>query len=60
MGIAKMNSEDLGFMAELLTSGKVKPVIEKRYTLSEVGQALRYIGGKHTQGKVVISVSSGV
>jgi NADPH:quinone reductase-like Zn-dependent oxidoreductase len=57
MGIAKINPEDLGFMAELLTAGKVKPVIEKRYGLSEVGQALQYIGGKHTRGKVVITVS---
>ena len=57
MGIAKINAEDLGFMAELLKAGKVKPVIEKRYTLGEAGQALRYIGGKHTQGKVVITIS---
>jgi NADPH:quinone reductase-like Zn-dependent oxidoreductase len=57
MGIAKMASEDLGFMAELLTAGKVKPVIDRRYGLSEVGQALQYIGGKHTRGKVVITVS---
>jgi len=57
MGIAKINPEDLGFMAELLSTGKVKPVIEKQYGLSEVGQALQYIGGKHTRGKVVIAVS---
>jgi NADPH:quinone reductase-like Zn-dependent oxidoreductase len=57
MGIAKINPEDLSFMAGLLTAGKVKPVIEKRYGLSEVGQALQYIGGKHTRGKVVITVS---
>jgi NADPH:quinone reductase-like Zn-dependent oxidoreductase len=57
MGIARINPEDLGFMTELLTAGKVKPVIEKRYGLSEVGQALQYIGGKHTRGKVVITVS---
>ena len=57
MGIAKINPEDLGFMAELLTARKVRPVIEKRYVLSEVGQALQYIGGKHTRGKVIITVS---
>jgi NADPH:quinone reductase-like Zn-dependent oxidoreductase len=55
MGIAKMNSEDLGYMAELLAAGKVKPVIEKRYSLAEAGQALQYIGEKHTRGKVVIT-----
>jgi NADPH:quinone reductase-like Zn-dependent oxidoreductase len=57
MGIAKINQADLGFMAELLKAGKVKPVIEKRYGLSEAGQALQYIGGKHTRGKVVISIA---
>jgi NADPH:quinone reductase-like Zn-dependent oxidoreductase len=57
MGIAKINPEDLGLMSELLTAGKVKPVIEKVYGLGEVGQALQYIGGKHTRGKVVITIS---
>ena len=57
MGIAKINPEDLGFMAELLKSGKVKPVIEKRFSLEEAAQALEYIGPKHTTGKVVITVS---
>jgi NADPH:quinone reductase-like Zn-dependent oxidoreductase len=57
MGIAKMNAEDLGFMAELLAAGKVKPAIEKVYQLSEAAQALQYIGKKHTRGKVVISIS---
>jgi NADPH:quinone reductase-like Zn-dependent oxidoreductase len=59
MGIAKINSDDLGFMAELLASGKVKPVIEKRYELSEAGKALQYIGAKHTRGKVVVMVTLG-
>jgi len=58
MGIAKMNAEDMGFMAELLAAGKVKPVIEKVCQLSEAAQALQYIGRKHTRGKVVISVPS--
>jgi NADPH:quinone reductase-like Zn-dependent oxidoreductase len=57
MGIAKINAEDLAFMAELMASRKVRPVIEKKYGLNEVGQALQYIGGKHTRGKVVIAVS---
>ena len=58
MGIAKMKSEDLRYMAELLQSGKVKPVIEKEYGLAEAAQALQYIGEKHTRGKVVIKVSA--
>lgn len=57
MGVAKMNSPDLEYMAGLLASGKVKPVIERRYGLSEAVEALQYIGGKHTRGKVVISVA---
>lgn len=43
MGIAKMNSEDMGDMAELMAAGKVKFVIEGTYRLSEVGEALQYI-----------------
>jgi NADPH:quinone reductase-like Zn-dependent oxidoreductase len=57
MGIAKMDKGDLGFLAELLASGKVKPVIERRYNLSEAVQALQYIGPKHTRGKVVVTVT---
>jgi NADPH:quinone reductase-like Zn-dependent oxidoreductase len=57
MGVAKINAEDLGFMAELLTTGKVKPVIEAHYPLGETAKALQYIGLKHTRGKVVIDVS---
>ncbi len=56
MGIAKITAEDLDFMAELMKAGKVKPVIEKRYGLSDAAQALEYIGPKHTRGKVVITV----
>ena len=57
MGIAKINSDDLSFMAGLLSEGKVKPVIERKYQLNEAGQALQYIGEKHTRGKVIISVA---
>ena len=54
MGICKINANDLGVMAELLAAGKVKPAIEKRYTLAETPQALQYIGEKHPRGKNVI------
>jgi NADPH:quinone reductase-like Zn-dependent oxidoreductase len=57
MGIAKINADDLGYMAELLAAGKVKPVIENQYSLAETAQALQYIGGKHARGKNVITVS---
>ena len=49
-------NKDLAFMKELLEAGKVKPVIDRRYPLSEVAEALRYYGEGHSQGKVVITV----
>ena len=49
-------NKDLAFMQELIEAGKVKPVIDRRYTLSEVAEALRYYGEGHAQGKVVITV----
>ncbi len=52
----KSNKEDLVFMGDLLEAGKVAPVIDKRYPLSEVPEALRYIGEGHARGKVVITV----
>ena len=53
---AKPDQEDLVFIKELLESGKIKPVIDRRYPLSEVAEALRYYGTGHTRGKVVITV----
>jgi NADPH:quinone reductase-like Zn-dependent oxidoreductase len=46
---------DLLFLKELLETGKVRPVIGRRYTLSEVPEALRYLEEGHAQGKVVIA-----
>ena len=54
--MANINQEDLGAMKELLASGKVKPVIDKRYSLNKTADALRYLGKGHAQGKVVIIV----
>jgi len=50
------NQKDLVFMKELLEAGKVRPVIDRRYPLSEVAEALRYYGEGHSQGKVVITM----
>jgi NADPH:quinone reductase-like Zn-dependent oxidoreductase len=52
----KPNKEDLVFIGELLEAGKVAPVIDRRYTLSEVPEALRYLGEEHARGKVVITM----
>ncbi len=49
-------NKDLAFMKEFFEAGKVKPVIDKRYPLSEVPEALRYFGKGHNRGKVVITV----
>jgi len=53
---SKPNKEDLVFLKQLLEAGKVKPVIDRRYALSEVAEALRYLEEGHARGKVVISV----
>jgi NADPH:quinone reductase-like Zn-dependent oxidoreductase len=55
--IAKINTEDLRIIAELMASGKVKPVIDKCYGLSDAREALEYLGRKHARGKVVVSVA---
>src|SRR5438094_3328341 len=54
--IARITKEDLTILGELMSSGKVTPVIAKRYGLNEVPQALRYLEEGHAQGKVVITV----
>ncbi len=50
------NQKDLVFMKELLEAGKVKPVIERRYPLSEVPEAIRYLEEEHARGKIVITM----
>ena len=54
--LANINQEGLGVMKELLASGKVKPVIDRRYSLNDTADALRYLGEGHAQGKIVIVV----
>jgi len=53
---AKPNQKDYVFLIELFEAGKVVPVIDRRYPLSEVAEALRYYGEGHARGKVVITV----
>ena len=54
---AKENQEDLIFVKELIEAGKVKPVIDRRYPLSDAAGALLYYGEGHTRGKVVVIVT---
>jgi len=49
---------DLVFVKELIEAGKVTPVIDKRYPLSEVAVAFRYYGEGHSRGKVVVTIGS--
>ncbi len=51
------NRDDLLFLKELVEAGKARPVIERRYALSEVSEALRHVGEGHAQGQTVIRVA---
>ena len=55
---AKRSQTDLAFLKEILEAGKVVPVIDRRYTLSEAAEALRYLGEGHARGKVVIRIGT--
>ncbi len=54
--IANINQKDLVFLKELLEAGKVVPVIDRRYPLSDAAEALRYLEERHARGKVVLTV----
>jgi NADPH:quinone reductase-like Zn-dependent oxidoreductase len=54
---AKIDQKDLGLIKELIEAGKVKPVIDRWYPLSETAEALRYLGAGHAKGKVVIKMA---
>jgi NADPH:quinone reductase-like Zn-dependent oxidoreductase len=52
---AKTNKDDLLFLKELLEAGKIVPVIDKSFPLSQTAEALRYLGTGHARGKVVVT-----
>jgi NADPH:quinone reductase-like Zn-dependent oxidoreductase len=54
--LAKRSQEDLAVLKDLLEAEKVTPVIDRRYPLSEVPQAIRYLEEGHARGKVVITM----
>jgi NADPH:quinone reductase-like Zn-dependent oxidoreductase len=58
MFIAKSNQDDLTLLGELIATGKIKPVIEKSYTLNEASDAVRHVEEGHARGKVVITLDS--
>ena len=54
--VAKSNQEDLVTLKELIEAGKITPVIDRRYPLTETAQAMRYFEEGHTRGKIVITM----
>lgn len=56
MIMARRSKEDLTTLCELMTTGKVTPVIDRRYRLSKVPEAIRYLEEGHARGKVVITL----
>lgn len=54
--ISKRSNSDFLLLKDLIEAGKVTPVIDRSYSLSEVPEAIRYLEGGHAQGKVVITV----
>ena len=56
--LARPNKDDLIIMHDLMKAGKVKPVIDRRYRLSEVPEAIRYLEKKHARGKVIIALEN--
>jgi NADPH:quinone reductase-like Zn-dependent oxidoreductase len=56
MMLAELNKNDLTLLGDLMQAGKVTPVIDRRYPLSEVPAAIRYLEEGHARGKVVIDV----
>ena len=53
---AKPTTKDLEFIIKLVADGKIKPVIDRRYPLSETAKAVRYLSEGHAHGKVIINI----
>ena len=51
------NKADLAFLRDLMAEGKVTPVVEKTYPLSETAEAVRYLQQGHVRGKLVVTVN---
>lgn len=61
MGIlAHKPNKGLDFLGELIEAGKVVPVIDRRYPLSEVPEALRYFGTGQAKGKIIIKIGDAI
>lgn len=58
MFIAKSSQEDLTLIGEMIATGKIKPVIDKSYSLSEATDAVRHVEEGHARGKVILTLNS--
>jgi len=56
--VSSENAEDLRALRELVEAGKVTPVVDRTYPLSETAAAIRYLEGHHARGKVVVTVAT--
>ena len=54
---AKPSAADLEYLAELISMGRIRSVIDRRYTLGETAEAVKYLAGGHSHGKVIIRVA---
>jgi NADPH:quinone reductase-like Zn-dependent oxidoreductase len=54
--MAEIQTPDLAYLAELIESGEVRSVIDRRYPLSHAVEALRYLGEGHAQGKIILTI----
>ena len=56
MMLAEIRQEDLATLADLMRSGKVKPVIDRTYPLSQIREAMKYLEAGHARGKVILTM----
>ena len=54
--IARTNRADMEILRELLETGKVKPVVDRKYELADTADAFRYLGEGHARGKIIVTV----
>ncbi|HVT39950.1 MAG TPA: zinc-binding dehydrogenase [Gemmatimonadaceae bacterium] len=57
--VASIKPDDLNVLNELVEANKLTPVIDRRFTLDEVAEAMRCLKEGHTRGKVVMTVQQG-
>ena len=53
--MSRLDLEDLAALAEMIASGRVKPVIDRRFPLAQVADAMRYLAAGHAHGKVILA-----